>query len=252
MHHAAAMCAVRALVGSAARVTRFDNRDHLVVPIVALREAVIWPVNARQPEFVPAHVLALAPQAWNGRPIVGPHPFVAGRQISANQPHVLENRVFGKVFNAEYRDNKLLMEAWLDIARARALGGDPQRVLERALAGEAIEVSVGAFVVTEQRDGTYLGKRFHSVWQVLVPDHLALLPEGERGACSIEMGCGVRAAACGCVPPAGPIGAEALQRLAEAERFRLHVAASFGLWRRRRPPRSDVPEAPDPYRRPEV
>ena len=63
-------------------------------------------------------------------------------------------------------------------------------MIERARAGEMIEVSVGAWVSAERSSGTADGQRYSAVWRDIVPDHLAMLPEGTEGACSVDMGCG--------------------------------------------------------------
>lgn len=181
------------LAGSASllRTASFMGKEHLVTPVVALREGVIHAVNAENPEFVPAVELAAVPAGWNGRPVLPLHPVDAmDRQISANTPTVLEQYQFGFVANATYSQKMLKMEAWLDKERAKSLGGDAQRVVERLEAGEPVEVSVGVFVTTEAKEGTYGDQAYKAVWGMLVPDHLAMLPEGTLGACSNEMGCG--------------------------------------------------------------
>src|SRR5262252_5208585 len=68
------------------RIETLDGREHLVVPVVALKEGVIHAVNAATPEFVPMSALAVAPQGWNGRPLVLGHPSRNGIKISANDP----------------------------------------------------------------------------------------------------------------------------------------------------------------------
>jgi hypothetical protein len=171
------------------RGASFENRDHLVVPVVALCEGVIHAINADAPEFVPISCLSVA-ESWNGRPIVKGHPTRNGEQISANEPAVLETAI-GTVFNARIDGKRLLMDAYIDPLKAERVGAS--RMLERIRAGEIVEVSVGAFVTTEPRSGVHNGKRYKAIWQVVLPDHLALLETG-RGACSVDAGCGTRAA----------------------------------------------------------
>lgn len=177
------------------RTAVYQEREHVVIPVVALMEGVIWPVNASSPEFVPAEELALAPAGWNGRPCMPDHPADGAARISANNPMVLEKYKFGEVFNAEYKDKKLVMEAWLDPQRAEAVGPLALDVIRRARAGEMVEVSVGVFIVTEEKTGEYNGKPYKAIWHNIVPDHLALLPSGTIGACSNDMGCGAPRAA---------------------------------------------------------
>jgi hypothetical protein len=176
----------------ATRTVQHEGREHLVVPVVALMEGVIHAINAATPEFVPAETLALSPHSWNGRHLVLGHPAKAGRQISANDPSVLESQSFGQIFNTRYENKRLLMDAYIDPAKAEKIGG--AKMLERLRNGEMVEVSVGAFVTTDNLAGEHNGKPYKARWQSIAPDHLAFLPDG-RGACSIEMGCGAHRSA---------------------------------------------------------
>lgn len=171
------------------RNATFDGAPHIVVPVVALvGNSVVRPMNSRGPEFVPAEELSVAPSGWDGRPVVPDHP--EGGTASANTPANLEAMRFGNLFNTKFEDGKLKTEAWLDTAKARELGGDALRVVERVQDGEMVEVSVGAWVSAEAHTGEHNGEAFSSVWRDVVPDHLAMLPEGTQGACSVDMGCG--------------------------------------------------------------
>jgi hypothetical protein len=169
------------------RTGKYHGDDVLIVPVVALMEGVIRAVNAPSAELVPFSSIMVAPQGWAGRPVVLDHPIENGRQVSANSPRILEERAFGTIFNPRTEGRKLLMEAWLDPVRAARVA---PAVLRRLSSGDMIEVSVGVFVVAEDRQGEFKGKRFNAIWRDIVPDHLAFLSEGDTGACSIAMGCG--------------------------------------------------------------
>lgn len=173
------------------RTELFNGREHIVVPVVALVEGVIQAMNASAPEFVAAEEFSKAPIGWNGRPVFVDHPVVNGVPVFGNQPSVLEKRQVGIVFNAAAKGGKLTMEAWIDIERAKEVAPE---LLERVSAGEPIEVSVGLLCETADETGEYNGKKYKGAWKDLIPDHLALLSKGRTGACSREMGCGVRAA----------------------------------------------------------
>jgi hypothetical protein len=177
--------------GYTPRYETFEGREHLVVPVVALVEGVVHAMNATEPEFVAAAQFTKQPAGWNGRPIFEGHPMREGAPVSGNIPEVLAKQRVGLVFNAKSKSGKLMMEAWLDTARCASIA---PRLLERAKAGDPIEISVGAFVETDDSTGTWQGKKYRGAWKDLMPDHLALLPEGTEGACSRQMGCGVRAA----------------------------------------------------------
>lgn len=172
------------------RVEQFQGKDYVVLPIVALVEGVIWPINSPHPDMVPESALRVAPSNWDGRPVMadGGHPVIDGEQVSANTPDVLKTAI-GMVFNAHVEGKRLVMEAWIDPTLPAA-----QVVLARVEAGQLVEVSVGVLVIEEPVPGTWEGKPYFAIWRVILPDHLAILPEGDEGACSGTMGCGIRAA----------------------------------------------------------
>jgi len=74
------------------RTELLNGVEHLVVPVVALMEGVIHPVNAKAPEFVSGKVLQQAAHTWNGRPLVLGHPDIDGVKVSANSPRILEKK----------------------------------------------------------------------------------------------------------------------------------------------------------------
>lgn len=172
-----------------ARIDTLFGKKHHVIPVIALVEGVVWPANVDQPEFVPAEVLAEHPLGWCGKPVTQSHPRDNGDFVSANLPWVYEKYTYGLIFNADFRDGKLIMEAWIDPERVRP-GSVAERSLETLLAGEMVEVSVGAFITRIKKEDVFNGQKYYSVWSEMIPDHLAILAEGEIGACSIEMGCG--------------------------------------------------------------
>lgn len=176
------------------RHARFDGAEHVVVPVVAMvGDSVVHPVNAETPELVPSVVLAEAPRGWNGRPVLPNHP--DGGRASANDPRTLEQMRIGTLFDTRFEDGRLKTEAWIDVARAESLGGEAADVVRRLRRGETVEVSVGAWVTGSRRTGTRDGRRFEFVWTNVIPDHLAVLPAGAEGACSVDMGCGAPRAA---------------------------------------------------------
>lgn len=182
---------LRGALGTA-KVEKIDGREHLVVPVVALQEGVIHAVNAENPEFVSATVLEKSATQWEGFPLVINHPSKNGKKISASEPGVLEASGFGVIRTPKFIRKRLGLEALVDVERLQKLGED--QLLEDLRAGEPIEVSVGAFVRVNEKEGTYLGKKYKGEWLDIIPDHLAFLPNG-RGACSLEMGCGAHRAA---------------------------------------------------------
>ncbi len=186
----------QALAGGQLRREKLEGREHIVVPVVALVEGVIHASNSATPELVLAEEFGRVPPAWDGRPVMMDHPELHGEKTSANQPEVLAKWRIGFIFNTRVEDLKLKLEAWIDPERIKEVGEDAERLLARIESGdERVEVSVGVFVETESRSGEFHGKRFLAVWRDVLPDHLAMLPEGTVGACSIDMGCGAPRAA---------------------------------------------------------
>lgn len=187
-----------AVVAKAAAVdTReetLDGVDYLVVPVVALVEGVLHAMNSATPEMVYAEEFTRPSVVggFNGRPLYYGHPIVGGEPVTGNDPKVWEELNIGKVFHTAVKKNKLVMEAWIDKARAAKVA---PALLERIAAGDDIEISVGVFCESDgDEQGEYEGKKYAGAWRDIVPDHLALLVDGDTGACSREMGCGVRAA----------------------------------------------------------
>lgn len=187
---------LRTLTGDLAgvRTEVVDGAEYLVAPVVALMEGVIHAVNASAPELVTSRELAQAPERWNGRPIFPLHPRLNGSVVAADTPGIRDRHQIGEIRGATFKDGKLLMEAWVNKARALALGGDAAEVAKRMLAGETLEVSVGTMTRLLAESGTFAGKPYKAVWHGMAPDHLAILPH-TRGACSVEMGCGLPRAA---------------------------------------------------------
>lgn len=172
------------------RTAKFEQRDHLVVPVIGLVEGVLHAVNAPEPELVLASEFGISPGGWGGRPVTWDHPSMNGERVMANEPRTLERYAVGQVFNPRIGDDgkQLLLEAWLDsfketIPEARTLR-------DRLKTNETVEVSVGVFCTAEKAEGTYNGRPYKAIWRDIVPDHLAMLPRGATGACSVEDGCG--------------------------------------------------------------
>ncbi|MBO8687564.1 DUF2213 domain-containing protein, partial [Staphylococcus aureus] len=75
------------------------------------------------------------------------------------------------------------------------VGPDAVKTYEVLEDGGTVEVSTGTFVSTDRSTGTYDGKSYTGEWHNMMPDHLAILPPGHTGACSIADGCGTHRAA---------------------------------------------------------
>ncbi len=167
------------------------DQEHTIIPCVALVEGVLWPGNAPGPELALAEEFGRFPEGWNGRPVVYDHPKVDGKPVSASSPDVLEDNSFGQIFNTTLVDNKLKLEIWINNARVEALSEEAQEVIaDLQNENNIVEVSTGLFTMSEPSSGTFDGEDYESIWRNIVPDHLAVLPPGVKGACSVADGCG--------------------------------------------------------------
>ena len=121
--------------------------------------------------------------SWNGKPVTNRHPEKDGTPVSVNASTDIYNQyVIGKIFNASFVNNKLTAELWLDDSKSKD-------ILAKLNAGYSIDVSTGMF--TEEIPN-FNGNAVQGSITEIYPDHLSLLPN-ERGACDLEMGCGVMA-----------------------------------------------------------
>jgi len=169
---------------SALRHELFDERDHVVVPAIPIvGDIVLRAGGSAGPEFVPAEELAKAPAAWNGRPVLTDHP----PNGLANEPRTLESMSFGYLFNSRFADGKLKTEVWADVEKVDKLGSD---FITNAEAGIVMENSVGVFMTLQDAPGVRNGQSYVGIWRDIVPEHLAVLPPGVKGACGIADGCG--------------------------------------------------------------
>lgn len=173
---------------SLAETKQFLGRDHLVVPVVLLKEGVIQCMTCPTPELVTAKEFAKFEEMWNGRPITIGHPIRGGVPVSANTTSVLETEAIGTIFDVRLDGDKLKGNAWLDLERVEALGSD---VIDRINDGQQIEVSTGYFADVAATSGKFNGEAFGAIQSDIKPDHLAILPAGDFGACSWKEGCGL-------------------------------------------------------------
>ena len=167
-----------------------NGKEYSVVPVVALLEGVWHGASSEYPELALASEFGSVPEGWNGRPVTLGHPKRAGSFVSAGSPDVYEKDTIGILFNTKVEDKKLKTEAWIDKAKVAELGEEVQTQVDRLTSGELVEVSTGLFTNMEDTEGVYNGDEFSGIWRNVIPDHLAILPEGVIGACSVADGAG--------------------------------------------------------------
>ena len=166
-------------------VKKHEGEKHLVVPVVMMVEGVHN--GSHGPLFHPATELGKFPEVWNGIPVIVSHPQKNGVYVSANSPDIVDEQVIGRVYNTRMEDGKLKAEVWIN--ENKAIQVHPE-ILGYLHEGKPIDVSVGVFTEDELTPGEWNGEQYIGIAKNHRPDHLALLPN-EKGACSLEDGCGL-------------------------------------------------------------
>ena len=212
------------VVNVAGRVRRTElfGRPFLVAPLTMLRAGVFS--GSRGPLYYPPGEIAASVMQWNHMPIVVYHPEAGGGHVSARHPEVLAKQYIGLVLGARVENGKLLADGYFDVEATRRVDSRVLLALER---GQRLELSTGLFTENEPaRNGaTHNGVPYVATARRYVPDHLAILPD-QKGACSLEDGCGVLANAAG---PRGGAAASAGARRPPAGGGALTVNRLQGL-----------------------
>jgi len=142
------------------------NGDHLVQPVIMLKEMVLDYSGIG--EFISLNALTESQPLWQGKRLALYH-------TETNVGHLENPQIIG---------TKLHAEAWLSLERANA---DLIEIFEE---GIRIDVSTGYSASVREQSGKHDGKDYSYVQENIAPDHLALLPNA-RGRCSNEDGCGL-------------------------------------------------------------
>lgn len=182
-----------AVEAASVRREQLNGEEHLVAPVVMLVEGTLAPSNSQYTQLALSSVFGrFEGRDWNGRPITLGHPKdTNGVAISANSGTVVEQEHIGALYNCFMDEQDLKGELWINLKRVEEL--DRAEINNRITAmesGETVEVSVGVFVLTVDRKGVYKDEPFDQIWLESAADHIAVLAEGDIGACSIEDGCG--------------------------------------------------------------
>jgi len=167
--------------------TRTETRDgqqYIVVPVVMMVEGVHH--GSAGAIYHTAEELGKDIEKWNGIPVVINHPMQGDNYISANSPGV---QAVGRVDNVRMDGTKLKAEAWLSETKLLAVSPD---ALQHIRDARPMDVSVGIYSEDLVLEGDWNGEQYQAVATNYRPDHLALLP-ADRGACSWNDGCGIRA-----------------------------------------------------------
>jgi len=160
-----------------------NGKIFYVFPVVAIREGVLNGL------YIPKEVLSVSAPGWNFSPVTIGHPKIGSTYVSARVPEIISTLTVGYFFNVEFdRDaNSLIGEVWIDSSNVSGLSLVDQLIDDN----KRFDVSVGFFSVDEFSSGIFDGNKYDVMAKVIIPDHLAILKGGERGACSWEDGCGI-------------------------------------------------------------
>lgn len=171
--------------------------DQIALSVVAAVEGVRRPVNSEGPELVLAYQLEAALEGAIGMPVTFDHPQVT---TAAGTEHVSikDKRAFdantgvpvGTVADARVDGDRMVVDVTASISALRSAGDGGNALADALLRGEQTEVSLAYFAVTVPASGVYEGEPYVGVHTEIAFDHLALLPLGVPGACSLANGCG--------------------------------------------------------------
>lgn len=159
-----------------------ENTSFLIVPVVLIKEGIL---NGSQgPIFYSAEAIQTFHHTWNKAPVSIGHP-----ETGVCKQEELE-KCIGYLWNVRY-DNKekaLKGEIWFN---ENKLKNKDFKLYSKVMNGEPVEVSTGLTSPVENIEGTFNGASYIGKATILLPDHLAVLPN-EQGACSLNDGCGIR------------------------------------------------------------
>lgn len=168
------------------RMDSLLGEAYYVVPMTMIVPGVLS--GSDGPLLYPQEAVTANVQDWNGMPITDKHPTNdKGTPVSARSPLVMNQYGIGWVFESNDKDGSLVAEAW--VSEKLALAKNPQ-IIANIKAGKKFELSTGLFKQVSPESGTYNNITYNAKVTKITPDHLAFLTD-EKGACSLEDGCGV-------------------------------------------------------------
>lgn len=169
------------------RIAVVNGKRFLVAPATLIVPGVLR--GSKGALYYPPEEVVKDPTVWNAIPITVNHPTDGGLHVSARSPEMLSRYEIGRVFSSTGLGGSLKSELWIDEEAANRVD---RRVVDKLKAGEKIELSTGLFTDNEAapKGASYNGKPYDYVARNYKPDHLAILLD-QKGACSIEDGCGV-------------------------------------------------------------
>lgn len=172
----------------AARRVEDSHGTWLVAPMTLIVPGVLD--GSKGPLYYPADEVARNYKQWDGYPLTRNHPTINGSPASAFDEGILDKVGMGVVRNPAIVDNKLVAEGWFHETRTKQVDANIWNALTE---GRQIELSTGLGTENEVRNGRcpVTQRGYTAIARNYKPDHVAILTDGQRGACSINDGCGV-------------------------------------------------------------
>jgi hypothetical protein len=172
------------------RTEMLENREHWVVPTVAITEGVHS--GSRGPILYLENEIGKNPANWDHKPAIIYHPLAAedGQRPppTAASQEVINNQKVGIPLDSRWEDSKLKMNTWLDKERLKEVSEPVYNALSKK---QKVEVSTGLKADIEWTKGVWNdGTEYVGIARNIRPDHLAILPD-QTGACDISKGAGL-------------------------------------------------------------
>lgn len=167
-----------------------NGEDFFVVPSVMVKEMVLHGVIGYEdgPEYLSANEIEQSVKLWNDIPITMRHPEAGSAREKTTLDKIQVGRVYNPTFDPE--KNALKGDQWLSITQLKKMGNVGEEIIKDLEAGQMIELSTSYYSDKIMSPGSFDGNRYSAKQSNIRPDHLAILPD-QRGACSIDDGCGV-------------------------------------------------------------
>lgn len=164
------------------RRERVGRREFIVAPLTMIVPGVLN--GSCGPILYPREEVEASAPYWEGVILTDGH---LPRGTNGRHVRTHDQYAMGYVQNPTIQNGRLKGEGWFDVDRTRRISPLILRALER---GERIELSTGLNVDFDHTPGIHNGRPYDSISRRYRPDHLAVLV-AQRGACSIQDGCGV-------------------------------------------------------------
>jgi hypothetical protein len=171
----------RTLFTNQAKSISKDGKSYLVVPGVPVREQVM------NTYLLPAS--EIHPEDWDGTPISIRHARKNNGSVQVEHPDV---PIIGHLTNTSWDDSnkRMLADYWIDEAEAMRWP-EGQVILGSIKNGQMLETSTAYWADEQYTPGVFNGKSYQTVHRNPKRDHIAIFPDSQIGACSIQDGCGV-------------------------------------------------------------